>query len=199
MGETGWVQLVLSVSNRLFLLDRKRYNSSQFEMPTLETCWSPCFYHLNVRSATYAIAFYTTMLSVLVIAHTSYVMAGGDSSQTYLPLYETNLSTSTQSAGTFMIFYFLVFIICSGLLVQGVRKEYRGLFFPWMIIMLLLCLFMAGYGLWLLIDYYILWNSFAVICIWLWMSYNIYCLICVYSQYKIVTEMQSRHIELLYP
>ena len=64
-------------------------------------------------------------------------------------------NAATQSAGTFMIFYFLVFIICSGLLVQGVRKEYRGLFFPWMIIMLLLCLFMAGYGLWLLIDYYI--------------------------------------------
>ena len=33
------------------------------------------------------------MLSVFVIAHTIYVMAGGDSSQPYLPLYETNLSS----------------------------------------------------------------------------------------------------------
>jgi len=168
-------------------------------MPFLTTCWSPCFYHLNVRDATLAAAFYTAMLSLVVIAHTWYVMAGGDSSQPYLPLFETNLSTSTQSAGTFMIFFFVVFIICSIMLVQAARKDYRGLFFPWMITMLTFCLFLAGYGMWLLIDYYILWNAFAVICIWLWMAFNIYCLLCVYSQYQIVTEMQSRHIELVYP
>ena len=34
------------------------------------------------------------MFSVVIIAYTCYVMNGGDSSQFYLPYYETNLADS---------------------------------------------------------------------------------------------------------
>ena len=118
------------------------------------------------------------MFSVVIIAYTSYVMAGGDASKFYLPYFETNLADSrffnifdkclcslimtpclcrsaTQSAGSFVIFFCLAFIACSGLLVQGVRKGYRGFFFPWMICMILIVLFMAVFGLWIIIGYYI--------------------------------------------
>lgn len=60
-----------------------------------------------------------------------------------------------QSGGAIVILFCLIFIICSGMLVQGVRKEYRGLFFPWMICMTLVVLFQAVYGLWIIIGYYI--------------------------------------------
>lgn len=147
-------------------------------------------------------------------------MGGGDSSQFYLPYFEANLSTSMsshnflsflfiniyftvkamQSAGAFVIFFCLIFIICSGVLVQGVRKEYRGLFFPWMTCMGLVIFFQAVYGLWIIIGYYIvslrnfamvvirklnhiiccfqLWNVFVSICNWLWMAANVSSLTC---------------------
>lgn len=60
-----------------------------------------------------------------------------------------------QSGGAVVIIFCLAFILCSGLLVQGVRKEYRGLFFPWMTCMTLVVLFQAVYGLWIIIGYYI--------------------------------------------
>ena len=60
-----------------------------------------------------------------------------------------------QSGGAIVIIFCLAFILCSGLLVQGVRKEYRGLFFPWMTCMTLVILFQAVYGLWIIIGYYI--------------------------------------------
>ena len=60
-----------------------------------------------------------------------------------------------QSVGAIAILFCLAFIICSFMLVQGVRKEYRGLFFPWMICMTLVVLFQAVYGLWIIIGYYI--------------------------------------------
>ncbi len=67
-----------------------------------------------------------------------------------------------QSGGAIVIIFCLVFILCSGLLVQGVRREYRGLFFPWMTCMTLVVLFQAVYGLWIIIGYYIVGFTFEV-------------------------------------
>ena len=69
-----------------------------------------------------------------------------------------------QSAGAFVILFCLVFIASSGILVQGVKKQYRGLFFPWMICMGLVVFFQAVYGLWIIIGYYIV-SSFSLILI----------------------------------
>jgi hypothetical protein len=110
-------------------------------------------------------------------------MRGGDSAQFYLPYFEADVKDSKkfgtrnsnlvikrmvtltmfsflnfsamQSVGAIAILFCLMFIICSFMLVQGVRKEYRGLFFPWMICMTLVVLFQAVYGLWIIIGYYI--------------------------------------------
>nr|CAH0104650.1 unnamed protein product [Daphnia galeata] len=168
-------------------------------MPSISTCWSPCFWHMNVREGTYAVAFYTTFFPIVIIAYTAYVMRGGDSAQFYLPYFEADIKNTMQSVGAIAILFCLAFIICSFMLVQGVRKEYRGLFFPWMICMTLVVLFQAVYGLWIIIGYYILWNVFVSIVNWIWMAANMYFFLCVWSQYEIVTELQARHIELLYP
>lgn len=65
-----------------------------------------------------------------------------------------------QSGGAFVIFFCLMFVFCSSLLIQGVRKELRGLFFPWMICMILVILFQIVYGLWIIIGYYIVSLTF---------------------------------------
>ena len=57
--------------------------------PHIKTCWSPCFWHGTVRAGSYAVAAYTLGLSLMLLTYTAYVMGGGDSSQFYLPLFET--------------------------------------------------------------------------------------------------------------
>lgn len=111
-----------------------------------------------------------------------------------------------QSVGAIAILFCLAFIICSFMLVQGVRKEYRGLFFPWMICMTLVVLFQAVYGLWIIIGYYIvsflkiwfnqinllirllfnrqLWNVFVSIVNWIWMAANVSFMICYQTVWR---------------
>lgn len=35
----------------------------------VKTCWSPCFWHPNVRSGSYAISVYTIAMGVLIITY----------------------------------------------------------------------------------------------------------------------------------
>ena len=98
----------------------------------VKTCWSPCFWHSNVRTGSVAVALYTMAMSFCLIVYTAYLMNGGDASQVYLPYFEANLSTSMQSGGGFTIFFMIVFIIFSALLMVGVKQDIRGLMIPWM-------------------------------------------------------------------
>jgi len=167
----------------------------------MKTCWSPCFWHPNVKSGSMAVALYTLLMSLVMLTYTIYIMTGGESSQFYLPLFEANsspLNPSLQHAGRFLAIYFTFMAIVSVILMFGIRSDIRGLMIPWMAGMFLICLFQATFGCWLVFGYYIYLESvFAALVDWAWMAYNIYCYYVVRSHYRNVKWFQSPDIEVL--
>ncbi len=108
----------------------------------LTSCWTPFFWHSSARSGALASAVYSAFMSAFVLAYTAYVMSGGDSSQLWLPFFETNLDGGSLAGwGSFALAYFLLLLAASGALAAGIRWEVRGLMLPWMILMLLVILF----------------------------------------------------------
>ena len=55
----------------------------------MKSCWSPCFWHGNVKDGTYAIGVYTITISICIITYIAYMLAGGDTSMLWLPFFET--------------------------------------------------------------------------------------------------------------
>ncbi|XP_012256023.1 uncharacterized protein LOC105686044 [Athalia rosae] len=169
-------------------------------MVVLKSCWSPCIWTNNVETGSKAVAFYASAMSIVLITLISYQLNGGDSTQLYNPLFETDVRLSMQVFGALFILYFLGLIATSILMVAGIKQGIRGLMLPWLAMWFIICLFQLVFGLWLLGGYYIYLQSvFATLCNWLWMSYNIYCGLCVYSFYQILADLQSPNIELLWP
>ncbi len=115
----------------------------------MTSCWTPFYWHGNVRDGALAAAAYSTFMSVFVLSYTAYVMSGGDSSQLYLPFFETNLNSSLVGWGSFTLVYFLLFLAFSGLLVAGVRWDIRGFMLPWIVAMFLIILFQVKKKYWL--------------------------------------------------
>ena len=62
----------------------------------LSSCWTPCFWHNNVRDGSLAVAIYTFFMSLAVMTYCVYIMTGGDTSQLYLPFFETDLKDTLQ-------------------------------------------------------------------------------------------------------
>ncbi|XP_023702575.1 uncharacterized protein LOC111861660 [Cryptotermes secundus] len=169
-------------------------------MAVLQTCWSPCIWNNNVKTGSRAVAFYTASFSVVLITFISYMMAGGESTQLYSPLFEADIRGSMQTWGGIFIVYFLLLIAVSILMLFGIANSTRGMMIPWLLFMGIGILFQFVFGLWLLGGYYIYLQSvLAALIDWIWMAYNVYCWLCVYSQYQVFEEMQSPNIELLYP
>ena len=105
-----------------------------------------------------------------------------------------------QIVGGFLICYFIALIISAVFMVVGIKKMNRGLMIPWLVGFGLAILFQLIFGLWLLGGYYIYLDTvFYTLVDWLWMAYNIYCWLVVFSQYQIFEEMASPNIELLWP
>ncbi|XP_077300344.1 uncharacterized protein LOC143921092 [Arctopsyche grandis] len=169
-------------------------------MPVLESCWSPCIWSNNVKAGSRAVAGYSMALSVVLITFVAFMMDGGDSTQLYNPLFEADVRGSLQVVGGIFIFFLVCLFFSSILMVVGINKMNRGMMLPWMILMFFVILLQLVFGLWLLGGYYIYLESVtAALVDWIWMSYNLYCWLCVYSQYQIIEEMQSPNIELLWP
>ncbi|XP_047537730.1 uncharacterized protein LOC125071498 [Vanessa atalanta] len=167
-------------------------------MPLLESCWSPCIWSSTVKSGTRAVAVYTAAMSIILIIFIAYQMDGGDSTQLWNPLFEADVRGSLQVFGTIFIVILVVLFISSILMVIGVNIWMRGLMLPWMITMGLIIVFQLLFGLWLIGGYYIYLDAtFAAFLDFLWMAYNIYCWLCVLSQYQIILDMQSPNIEIL--
>uniref|UniRef100_A0A1B6C5B8 Uncharacterized protein n=1 Tax=Clastoptera arizonana TaxID=38151 RepID=A0A1B6C5B8_9HEMI len=169
-------------------------------MVVLKTCWSPCIWNKDVSSGSKCVAVYSIAASVIFITFTAYMMLGGDSTQLYHPLFETDVRYSMQFYGWSYILYFMLLILASVMMIRGIDLMHRGLMLPWLSLVAFVTFLQFLFSIWLLYGYYI----YIVIVIpalvnWLWMGYNIYCWLCVFSQYQIIYQMQSPNIELLYP
>jgi len=99
----------------LFRKPNQTFPSSK--MVAAKSCWTPCFWHNNIVDGTVAISIYTFLMSICIITYSGYVINGGDSSQLWLPFFETNLNSTTVPVAIFIIFYFSVLMLASGLLV----------------------------------------------------------------------------------
>lgn len=169
-------------------------------MVLLKSCWSPFVWTNSIKTGCKAIAFYTVALSIVMITLIVYQLLGGDSSQLYNPLFEADIRYSMQVVGILMIIYLVLLIVSASFMIVGVTAGIRGFLLPWLILWFIVCLFQLIFGLWLLGGYYIYLDSvIATLCNWLWMSHNFYCWLVVFSMYKLLEELQSPNIELLWP
>ena len=81
------------VYEKLQLLDSfvTSNNTGPAVMIHLKSCWSPCFWHDNVRDGVIAVGVYSIGISICIITYTVYVLNGGDTSQLWLPFFETGM------------------------------------------------------------------------------------------------------------
>lgn len=84
-----------------------------------------------------------------------YCMLGGDSTQLYSPLFETDVRDTMQFWGGLYVFFLVVFIASSYLVYYGIKIRTRGWLLPWLIQMAIIILFQVLWGIWQLYGYYI--------------------------------------------
>lgn len=82
-------------------------------------------------------------------------MLGGDSTQLYSPLFETDVRDSMQFWGGIYVFFFLLLIVSSYLIYFGIKIRTRGWLLPWLIQMGMIIIFQLLWGVWQLYGYYI--------------------------------------------
>ncbi|KAF0307374.1 hypothetical protein FJT64_002301 [Amphibalanus amphitrite] len=169
----------------------------------IRSCWSPWMFYDNTRQGSHAVAAYCLVMNILAIVFVIYQMAGGESSQFYLPLFESNnggYSNSTLGWGLGLILYFVIFASLTLMMSSGVKRELRFMLLPWIIYNFLFVLLMLVFGGWLVYTYYsLLYSVMALVILYLFAALHFYCHLCVYSQYQLIKFNQMPIIEVYYP
>ncbi|XP_037070822.1 uncharacterized protein LOC119091984 [Pollicipes pollicipes] len=166
----------------------------------IKSCWAPWMFYDNTRQGSHAVAAYTVVMSIVAIIFFTYQIAGGDSSQFYLPLFESNKGSSTTTWGLLLVLLYVIFAALSILMSSGVKRELRFMVLPWIIYNFLYLLLLLVYGTWLVYTYYsLLWSVMACMIIYLLAALHFYLHLCVYSQYQLIKFSQMPIIEVYYP
>ncbi|XP_076057740.1 septate junction component pasiflora 1 [Oratosquilla oratoria] len=166
----------------------------------MKECWSPWYYYDNTYSGSIACAATTTFFSVFSIIYVCHCLDGGDSSQFFLPLFETDVDDTMKYAGGFLLIFYLAYIINAGLMVRGMQMDHRGLMLPWLIQNFFYILLIITFAIWLQASYYHYLLSVLWVCLYsIFAGVHIYMHRCVKSQYERIKTLQSQNIVLLYP
>lgn len=83
------------------------------------------------------------------------MLCGGESSQLYTPLFETDIRHSMIVYGILFILYFVALCVVSYLIYYGIQIATRGWLLPWLILFGLGIFYQLLFGIWLLYGYYI--------------------------------------------
>lgn len=104
-----------------------------------------------------------------------------------------------KGAGGFMIVFYMCYIVFSVLMVEGIRREHRGLILPWLSQNFLYILMIIAFALWLQASYYHYLLSVLWTCIYLlFAAAHVYMYRCVKSQYEVIKMSQAPNIVQLY-
>ncbi|KAG0715515.1 hypothetical protein GWK47_001301 [Chionoecetes opilio] len=165
----------------------------------MKNCWSPWYYYDNTKGGSKACAATTIFFSTFSIIYIWHCLSGGDSSQFFLPLFETDVDTTMRGAGGFMIVFYVCYIVVSMLMFEGVNREHRGLILPWLTQNMLYILMIIAFALWLQASYYhyllsVLWTFLYL----LFAAAHIYMYRCVKSQYEVIKQGQAPNIVQLF-
>lgn len=170
-------------------------------MPLLSRCWTPfLLYHwTNLRYGSFYAAMYTAVYHVLFIFYAIYAVTGGRTDYFFSPYFELSMKGIYAAAGCTMGFG-VVFLIFTLMLVIGIKRDNRCLFFPWIISVVIEILLMIAVGLWYIGRYYRnLYSVLAAIILWCVDGVHVYCFMCVISHYQVVRDLQEPKFQILYP
>lgn len=168
-------------------------------MPVLQTCWSPCWCHSTVKHGSIYVGAYSIVTCIVGIVYCAWLLGDGPSSEMYSPFFESDAKFTHSITGGLIITCLVLSIIFSILLIIGIRRDNRALLLPFMITLCILILFLISLGIWFIARYYTYSISvLSAILTWLFAGMEIYCFLCVLSQYQILRDYQS-NIRILYP
>ncbi|XP_060876182.1 uncharacterized protein LOC132949351 [Metopolophium dirhodum] len=166
-------------------------------MTLLKTFWTPIVVYPDVKTGCKFVAAYTIAISIFLMALLVHMQNGGESTQMYNPFFEANLRELNYYV-VYTLIFFAYMVGSSLLLLKGLNNNLRGFLLPWLIGMGFVVIFLLVWSIWLLYGYYIYIHIVcAAVIYWIVAAMQFYCWLCVYTQYRVINEMQSPNIELL--